>query len=299
MHKLVKLKPGDHVEIIAPASRCTDSHLKGIESLLTSWDLKCIVSADIFGDDLLCANSDAVRFELLKKALFNPVTKAVICARGGYGSMRLIPELSKLKSPDTSKLFVGMSDITALNLFLTQSWEWPVIHGALSQDKYSLESLTAVKSLLFGEVNQVVFTALPLNWLAEKNLTLNTSITGGNLSLVQTSLETLWEIDSTHKILFLEEIGERGYRIDRMLEHLHQAAIFQKAQAVIFGDFLEGNEPNGTSLILPVLKRFAEACHIPVMQIKGIGHGHTNFPIPLGTPVQLNLGKLIRLICSI
>lgn len=299
MKKLTKLNPGDQVEIIAPASRCTDQHLMGIKSLLTSWGLKCIVSPNIFGDDLLCANSDAIRFELLKNALLHPETKAIICARGGYGSMRLIPELAKLKAPDTSKLFIGMSDITALNLYLQQAWEWPVIHGALSEDKFSAESISAVKSILFGDVNQVELSTLPLNQFAVENRVIDASITGGNLCLVQTSLHTLWQIDSKNKIIFLEEIGERGYRVDRMLEQLNQANIFQNAAAILFGDFLEGNEPNGTSLIQPVIQRFADNCKIPVLQVKGVGHGYTNFPIPLGTPAKLSLGNLAQLICPI
>ncbi len=299
MKKLIKLKSGDSVEIIAPASRCTDQHLMGIQSLLTSWGLNCIVSSDLFGDDLLCANTDTTRFELLKNALLNSETKAVICARGGYGSMRLIPSLSVVKPPVTPKLFIGMSDITALNLYLQQTWQWPVIHGALAIDKFSAESIAAIKSILFGEVKQIEFSALPLNAHAKKNLQVDAHITGGNLSLVQTSLNTVWQLDGKQKIIFLEEINERGYRIDRMLEHLHQAAIFQNASAILFGDFLEGNEPDGTSLIQPVLERFANTCNIPVVQVKGIGHGYTNFPIPLGTHAQLHLGEKNTLICSI
>src|SRR5579872_1514920 len=106
MQKLPILKTGDSIEIIAPASRCSDQRLMDIKSLLTSWGLNCIVSPHIFGNDLLCANTDQVRFELLKNALFNPETKAVICARGGYGCMRLIPELSRLKPPAALKLFI-------------------------------------------------------------------------------------------------------------------------------------------------------------------------------------------------
>jgi muramoyltetrapeptide carboxypeptidase len=84
--KLPILKPGDKIEIIAPASRCSDNFLIDLKNLLTSWQLHCVVSENIFGQDLLCANSDDARFEFLKNALQNPETKAVICARGGYGN---------------------------------------------------------------------------------------------------------------------------------------------------------------------------------------------------------------------
>ncbi len=299
MQKLLSLKPGDSVEIIAPASRCTDERLAEIKELLASWQLDCIVSPDIFGKDLLCANSDDIRFESLKKALFNPKTKAIICARGGYGCMRLIPELSKLSPPTFHKLFVGMSDITALNLYLQQAWHWPVIHGAIAKDKFSDESLASLKSVLFGDINKIEYAGVPLNAQAKMDRTIESSITGGNLCLVQTSLKTAWEMDGRGKIIFLEEVSERGYRIDRMLEHLDQAGIFKEAAAILLGDFLEGKEPDGTSLIQPVLERFADTCKIPVVQVKGLGHGRTNFPLPLGVPAQLILGKNVTRVCLV
>ncbi|MBP6918168.1 MAG: LD-carboxypeptidase [Legionellaceae bacterium] len=291
------LKAGDKVEIIAPASRCSDEDLTALKELLTSWQLHCVVKEHIFGQDLLCANSDKLRFESLKNALLNPETKAVICARGGYGSQRLIPELAKISSPSTPKLFIGMSDITALHLFLQQTWQWPVVHGALAPKKLSLDSIAAVKSLIFGETDRIEFHGEALNLAAKKSTTLESTLTGGNLSLVQTSIGTIWQMDGREKIIFLEDVGERGYRIDRMLEHLRQSGIFKDCVAIILGDFTEGTEPNGTSLINPVLERFASACEIPVIKVPGIGHDPINHPLPFGTKVRLALGDNIKLTC--
>ena len=297
MQKLPILKAGDSVEIIAPASRCTDKQLIDLSELLKSWDLNCIVDNDIFGNDLLCANTDEVRFRLLKNALQRSETKAIICARGGYGSLRLIPALSKVIPPKSPKLFVGMSDITALNLYLQQQWEWPTIHGAATLDKFSTESIATLKSILFGEIEKIEFPGVALNEPATKNQLIEASITGGNLCLVQTSIGTVWQINGHNKIIFLEDVGERGYRCDRMLEHLSQAAIFKDAAAIIFGDFIGGEEPDGSSLIKPVLARFAESCSIPVIQVVGVGHDHTNFPLLLGTESTLQLGSNITLDC--
>ncbi|HSW93485.1 MAG TPA: LD-carboxypeptidase [Gammaproteobacteria bacterium] len=298
MKKYPLLNKGDSVEVIAPASRCSDQHLTELKALLTSWDLNCIVSPAIFGDDLLCANTDEMRLHLLKNALFNPDTKAVICARGGYGCMRLMPDISQWTPPKTPKLFVGMSDITTLNSYLQQAWQWPVIHGALAIDKFSAESIAALKALLFGETEQIKFLAHPLNAAAKENRSIRAPVTGGNLCLVQASLSTTWQLDGRNKIILLEEINERGYRIDRMLEQLQQAGIFKHAAAILFGDFLEGKEPDGTSLVQPVLERFASASSIPVIQVSGIGHGYTNFPVPLGIPADLHLGKNAKLMIS-
>lgn len=97
------------------------------------------------------------------------------------------------------------------------------------------------------------------------------------------------------KLFFLEEVGERGYRVDRMLEHLRQAGIFNNAKAILLGDFIGGQEPDGSSLLEPVLERFAKNCEIPVVKLEGLGHGPINFPLPLGTMTQLELGKIIKL----
>src|SRR5690348_12854502 len=99
MQKLPSLKAGDLVEIVAPAARCSKQHIIDLKELLCSWGLNCFISDEIFGSDILCANNDLARFTLLKNALANTSTQAVICARGGYGSMRLIPQLNTISSP--------------------------------------------------------------------------------------------------------------------------------------------------------------------------------------------------------
>lgn len=298
MKKLPILKPSDSVELIAPASRCSDSQLLEFKGLLESWQLNCIVKEDIFGKDLLCANTDEARFDHLKNALLNPETKAIICARGGYGAIRLIPKLAELRPPATPKIFVGMSDTTCLQLYLQQQWGWPTIHGAAAPDRFSQESIASLKSILFGEVNYVEFTQLkPLNQQAKENRIIESRVTGGNLAIIQSGIGTCWQMDGRNKLILLEDIGERGYRVDRMLEHLQQANIFKGAAAILLADFLGGEEPDGTSLIQPVLARFAEHRDIPVVQMQGIGHGRINFPVPFETSAQLRLGDKIQLIC--
>ncbi|KTD25470.1 LD-carboxypeptidase [Legionella lansingensis] len=299
MRKLPILQSGDTVEIIAPASRCSDQQLTNLRELLCSWGLNCIVDSTIFGEDLLCANHDKARFASFKRALYNPEVKAIICARGGYGSMRLIPELSKMQPPLEPKLFVGMSDITALQLFLQQKWQWPSLHGALAADKFSPESIAAVKAILFGDIEKVVFQGLALNSQAERNDAIDATVIGGNLTLVQASIGTQWQLQGEGRIILLEEVGERAYRIDRMLEHLRQAGVFNGVLAIVFGDFLGGEESDGSSLIEPVLRRFAQSVNLPVVKIDGIGHGYVNFPIPLGTEATIHCGQAVELFCSI
>lgn len=298
MKTLLKLTPGDEVDIVAPASGCEPEHLKSVKALLASWQLNANISDDIFGKDLLCANSDEKRLDLLKKALLNSSSKAVICLRGGYGSARLIPGLNQINEMVPPKLFVGMSDITALNLFFQQRWGWPIVHAGLAPTIFTPESILAIKSILFGEMPQIEFVGVPLNIYAQKERVIHSTLTGGNLCLLQMSIGTSWQLQASDKILFIEEVNERGYRIDRMFEQMRQANIFNKVQAIVFGDFTKGLEPDGSSLVQPVIERFAQSCDFPVIQIKGVGHDRTNFPIIFNTQTQLNLGPEIKLICS-
>lgn len=289
------LKPGDTVELIAPAARCSDSQVADIKALLESWGLHCIINENLFGEDLLCANTDEIRFKLLEEALQNPNTKALICVRGGYGSMRLIPKLQLMPKPTSPKHFVGMSDITALHLFLQQQWGWSTIHGAATPGQFSPESIACLKAMLFGQETPIEFKGKALNPEALSNQTLDSCLTGGNLTLLQASIGTSWQLQAANKIILIEEVNERAYKVDRMLTHLMQAMMLQNAKAIVFGDFLKGEEPDGSSLIQPVLTRFAESLDIPVVQIQGVGHGYVNFPIPFGKTIRLQLGNDIGL----
>lgn len=298
MQHILTLKPGDTVEIIAPASRCLDSQLTSLVKLLESWQLRCIIPDDIFGEDPFSANTDEIRFRHLQNALMNPESKAMICARGGYGTTRLMPQLQQLNAPTVPKILVGISDVTALHLFLQQQWQWPTLHAALAPDRFSPESTNTIKSILFGEIKQMDYAHLiPLNSAAQNEQRIEASIIGGNLALLQTSAGTPWQMTTQGKILLLEDVNERGYRIDRMLEHLQQAGMLTGVKAILLGDFTLGLEADGTNLVETALERFANRCSVPVVRIKGVGHDYTNLPIVMGTQAVLTVSKSPHLTC--
>jgi muramoyltetrapeptide carboxypeptidase len=229
------------------------------------------------------------------KALHNEKSRYIWCLRGGYGSTRLLSFLKDVPAPATPKLLIGSSDITAFHIFLNQKWGWPSLHAAplktVVMSEISEESVSNLKDLLLGAQTKKKHDHLiPLNNAAIQSLSINAPIIGGNLTLVETSLGTFWQVDAFEKIVFLEEVDERGYRIDRSLVHLFQAGIFDHAKAVIFGDFIGGEEKDGSSLIEPVLQRFADSLSIPVLKMEGIGHGVNDLPLPLGIPLILETG---------
>lgn len=291
MTKLPILQRNDLIDLVAPASRCSDRQLEALKDMLCSWGFRVRIHPAIFGDDLLCANHDIERFQQLRDALYAADSKAIICVRGGYGAMRIIPYLEQIPAPEKPKLFVGMSDITCLHLYMQQAWQWSTLHSGVAPDKFSPESLAQLRKILLGELNFLSYPLIPMNNLAKKAAALQGKIVGGNLTLVQASIGTSWALHGRGQFIFLEEVSERGYRLDRMLEHLRQAGLFSGAQAIILGDFTGGLEPDGSSLVDEVLLRFAHNIPIPVLRLRGVGHDYISHPLPLNMRTQLNLGE--------
>lgn len=298
------LSPGDTVEIIAPASHSPLNKLEDGIKWVESTGLKPHVPNNIVQTDLFFAAPLEVQLEHLKAALKSDA-KAIWCLRGGYGSMRLIPHLLKMKPPKKPKLFIGFSDITALHLFFSQKWNWPVIHGRtisqMNPEHAHTEDRQLLTDIIFGKEDSYTFKNLiPLNASAKVSKKLTGTITGGNLRILQSSLGTSWELEAKGKILFIEDVSERGYSVDRMLEQLIQAKIIDKGlKALVFGDFTEGLEKDGKDLTIEAMERFAKRVPYPVLKGLPAGHGHAlNFPVPFNTKCELKLGKSPGLTCS-
>ena len=293
------LKKGEGIEVIAPAFGCSEDILAQVKQFLLSFDLHPLISENIFGKDILCSQKDEIRFRNLYEAFESPRSRYIWCLRGGYGCTRLLPFLMNIPTPSTPKLLIGSSDITALHIFVNQQWGWPSLHAPhlknIVMKEISEGSVSELKNLLSGTETTKQHNLIPLNKAASEKQSITAPIIGGNLTLVESSLGTFWQVETLEKILFLEEIDERGYHIDRSLVHLCQADLFKKAKAVILGDFIGGTEKDGNSLIEPVLQRFADSLSIPVFKMAGIGHGFVTASLPLGIPVILETGQNLSL----
>ncbi len=290
------LKAGDVVDIIAPASHSPVHKLeKGCE-WIRSLGLIPRVPEDLLDPQIFFSAPLETQLRHLTSALHSD-SKAIWCLRGGYGSMRLVPHLKKMK-PTTPKAFLGFSDITALHLFLNQEWKWPTLHSrVLSQmDPQYGESpdRRELVNLLFGRSPGVILTGLiPMNAAALNESVVSGEITGGNLRIVQTSLGLPWQCRTKNKIVFLEDVDERGYSIDRMLEQLIGAGLLdQHPRAVVFGDFTGSKEKDGKDHSLFALESFARRVHYPVFRGVPAGHGtELNHTIPFNTRATLITGK--------
>ena len=205
------LTPNDIVEIVAPASASTEEKIYHGLTWLKNIGLVPQYPNNMIQTDLYFAAPLDQQWEHFKKALYSDA-KVIWCLRGGYGSMRLIPLLEKLTPPKTPKLLIGFSDITALHIFFNQKWNWPTLHARtisqLHPDWELTEEHQSLVDLLFGRINQINFKNLtPLNQAAEEVKTLEGTILGGNLRIIQSSLGTSWEIKPKGKIQHVDGLS--------------------------------------------------------------------------------------------
>lgn len=280
-----------HIHLIAPSYSFSEQNIKLTKTYFENLEIEVTVPSDLLGEDLLCANKDEIRLAHLKSALNDSSADAIWLLLGGYGLTRIIHELFHMEKPKKEKLFIGCSDGTALHVFLNQVWNWPTLHGpaalTMAKQKVGAQTIDAVLHIARQGLSSYTPPALkPFNKKAREVTSLSGTLIGGNLCLLQCGIGTNWQLDPSDKIPFFEDVDERGYRVDRMLMHLQQAGILEKAKAIIFGDFVGGKELDGTSLVLPVLQRFAENINLPVFSLPGSGHGKENFPLPFN--IDLN-----------
>jgi muramoyltetrapeptide carboxypeptidase len=285
-----------HIRLIAPSWPLPAEDVTLTKSYFEGLGLHVSVPADLLGEDLLCAHKAPVRLAHLQQALSDPSIDIIWLICGGSGLTQLIPDLLTLEKPAKDKLFIGFSDGTALHVFLNQMWNMPSLHAPcaaqIAKQKVGHQSIKATLDLLHSDLAAYSPPPLtPFNQKAQAMTALKGTVVGGNLCMLQTSLGTKWQFNPSGKILFLEDIDERGYSIDRLLVHLQQAHIFDEVQAILLGDFVRGEEADGSSLIFPVLKRFAEKTGIPVFLAPNCGHGEENFPLPFNVELSFRINK--------
>jgi len=238
-------------------------------------------SSRIFERDRYLAGRDSRRLAELNAAFSDPRVRAVFCARGGYGTMRLLPRLQG--RPD--KPIVGFSDITALH-------QWQQRQGTVSIHGPVVTQLgrfgTAAGARLFSLLESSSAPE-PLQgsqtWVPG---TVEGPLLGGNLSVFTRLLGTPFMPDLRGAILLLEDVGERPYRLDRMWMHLELAGVFRQISAIALGSFTHCEERDSEYRSQDVLRDLAVATGLPCAGGFPVGHGEVNEPVPLGVRVRLD-----------
>jgi muramoyltetrapeptide carboxypeptidase len=300
------LKEGDIVDVIAPSSFCAKKEAQEGVRYLQSLGLQVRYPKDLVRPDFVYANSYENTIKQMKTAFYAKDSSAIWALRGGSGGFRFMEEMLKWKKPSKTKVFVGISDTTFVHLFLNQKWKWPSLHGpmismlgARKKGANEVKERRDLEKVIFGRTEEVVFSGLhPMNIAAKKKKNIHGLLSGGNLCIVESTLGTRYEPKFNGQIVFLEDIDERGYAIERSLEHMRNAGTFNGVRAVVFGDFVGGRESNGRDLTVKALSRFAMNSNFPVLKGLKSGHGSLVRALPLNTKSTLILSSSSKLICK-
>lgn len=289
------LKAGDTVAIIAPSGilKNRTREIEQAKALLKSWGLHTVVGKHVFNQANHFAGTDDERCEDFQKALDNPKISAIWCARGGYGSVRILDKLNWTAFKQHPKWVIGYSDITAIhNQINNEGIE--SLHAMMcvnmTKDLSEIEpSISTFKAAIFGKTLNYALKGSKYN----KTGKTHGQIVGGNLTMLHTMLGSKSSIDTNGKILFIEEIGEYKYHIDRMLQGLKRAGYFDNCKGLIVGDMTKLRKNTtlwGTSIEQLILDAVADY-NFPIAFNMPTGHEKDNKALILGRMVNLNVTK--------
>jgi len=282
-----RLLPGGTIGVIAPAGKVNQEDLHRGVAYLEKRGYRVILGRHLSKTHRYFAGEDHHRAEDFLGMMQNKEIDAVICARGGSGSARIIPYIDAVAS-FPPKIFVGCSDITTLLLYLSSGHGFVTFHGPMvapqigegAPNLKGAEAADYLFQVLSGEsltMNVPEMTTL-------KPGTADGILTGGCLSLICTTIGTPYEIDTHDRILFIEDIAEAPYRIDRMLSFLKMLNKFKDIRGLILGQMPGCQAGQLPALIMEIFSEF----DIPILFGFPSGHGDALFTLPIGTPVRIN-----------
>ena len=282
-----RLREGDLVGVIAPAGPVLPEQLAAIAPLYARHGLRVRLYPGCSASAGYLAGSDALRLADLHAALADDDVAALHCLRGGYGAMRLLDGIDTDLLRAKPKLLIGYSDITALHALWCRHGV-PSLHAPMPASDLIKPGREADEAALFnllrnglraGDVLAPVLEpgTLRVAGVAEGRLI------GGNLSLVAALLGTGFEWPTDDAVLFLEDINEELYRVDRLLTQLRLAGVLQAVRGFVLGSFTEATAPT------PLLREMLAAHGKPLLASWPSGHGTPNQPLPLGVRVRLNV----------
>ena len=288
------LKKGDTIAILAPAGilKGRAETIQKAKELAQSWGLNVVLGENLFNQNNHFAGTDDERAQDFQKALDNPNIKAIWAARGGYGSVRLLDRLDFTKFMGNPKWIIGYSDITAFHNHI-HNLGFETLHAMMAtsleeKPEEITKTISSYKKALFGEQLSYSIPSSNYNRLGE----VSGQLIGGNLAIVTSMLGSKSQLDTKDKILFLEEIGEYKYSIDRMLQSLKRANYFSTIKAVIIGDIslIKKNTTKwGSSveqLILDALPK-----DIPILFDFPAGHEPDNRAMIFGRKIKMTVNK--------
>ena len=293
------LKPGDTLAVVAPAGPVPADQLADGVALLESWGFRVrVMPSTATRRGYLAGESDAAKAAELSACFADPEIAGIICARGGYGSMRILPYVDWDAVRAGPTFFCGYSDITALHMALRREAGLVTFHGPLAarqSDEPELHPWTAagLRAALTSTEPLGTITAPPegpsLTTVAGGRAT--GPLVGGNLTLVAALSGTRWQLDARGCVLLLEDVNEAPYRIDRMLTHLLLSGTLDGVQGAVFGDSPTCDRPPDDPRAFPlttILRDRLGPLGVPMLYGFPCGHTPLRATLPLGIPVTLD-----------
>lgn len=284
------LKKGDTIAIVATARKNIDDNLKPAISWLKNWGIEVVIGSTIGLDNNQLAGTDEQRAADFQAQLDNPNIKAIWCVRGGYGTVRMIDLLDFTKFKQSPKWIVGFSDVTVLHSHLN-TMGYQSIHGIMPvSSKASEEAKETLRKALFGEHLEYTVPCENMNRLG----TAKGELVGGNLSILYSLFGSPSAIDCSDKILFIEDLDEYLYHIDRMMMNLKRNGCLESLKGIIVGGMTKMNDnevpwgKNALEIIDDVTKNY----NIPIIYNFPAGHMADNRALIFGKQVSMEVNDL-------
>lgn len=282
------LQKGDTVAILATARKHIVKSMQPTIDLLESWGLNVVIGKSIGLEENQLAGNDEQRAADLQEQLNNPNIKAIWCARGGYGTVRVVDLIDFTQFKKSPKWLVGFSDVTVLHNHLN-TMGYKSIHGIMpiSLAKASKEAIESLRLSLFGQPLQYAIDPHPMNRLGKAT----GQLVGGNLSILYSVLGSPSAIDCTDKILYIEDLDEYLYHIDRMMMNLKRNGCLESLKGIIVGsmtDMKDNDIPWGKNA-LEIVQDVTKQYNIPVIFNFPAGHIHDNRALILGNNVTIEV----------
>lgn len=287
-----KLTKGDKIGIIAPARKIYMSEIEASVKVFESWGLEVVLGKNIFAQDRQFAGTDDQRAEDLQYMLDNSEIKAIVCARGGYGTVKTLKKVDFSKVLNNPKWIVGYSDITALHAHLNQNLGIKSIHGIMPfnfpKDASENKAIKSLKRALWGEQNnyETDFHEFNRRGIAEGELI------GGNLSVLYSLAGTKYDIETAGKIFVIEDLDEYLYHIDRMMMNMKYSGKLENLKGLIVGGMTEMKDnqiPFGKT-VYEIIHDAVEEYDFPVCFNFPVGHIEENYGLILGNNTKLEVG---------
>lgn len=283
---LPKLQKGDTIAIVAPAKAIEQEKVNFAKKHLEQAGFRVLLGEHVAGQYNYFSGEDNVRALDFQKALDNPEVKAILCARGGYGCIRILDRIDWAVQLQQPKWIIGFSDVTVFHQFMDK-WEVPSLHATMPLD-FETATKNSLSTLLKAITESKFNYTLPANSWNKKGQATG-KVIGGNLSILYSLLGTSLQPNYLGKILFVEDVGEPLYAIDRMFFALDKAGILDQISGLIVGGMtqMRDSEPGFGKTISEIISEHLRYKDIPVCYNFPAGHQNENLALILGVETEM------------